>query len=415
MSGRVDIPGSKSHTIRALVCALLSEGNSEIIAPLHSSDTRSCLDMIRQFGAKVTEEKDRWLVEGRGKDLAIPDNVVDVGNSGTSLYFGMGVASLVKGITIFTGDSQIRNRPADGLLRAINDLGAQAFSSRDNGKPPLVIQGRMTGGTTSVEAVTSQYLSSLLLAAPGAMGDTNILVPLLNEAPYVTMTLDWLELLNIQYSNNKMKEFFIPGRQKFKGFSRQIPADFSSATFFMAAAAVTGSTMELHGLDFKDSQGDKEVVNILEKMGAGVEKQKQSIVISGGSLKGGTFDLNAIPDALPALSVVACFADGETRLTHVPQARLKETDRIAVMHRELSLMGADIEELEDGLVIRGSRLRGAQVDGHHDHRVVMALAVAAMGADGDTVIDTAESVAVTFPTFPELMRQAGASIEETKE
>lgn len=415
LSGRVDIPGSKSHTIRALVCALLSEGNSEIIAPLHSSDTRSCLDMISQYGAKVTEEKDRWLIEGRGKDLLVPDNVVDVGNSGTSLYFGMGVASLVKGTTIFNGDSQIRNRPADGLLRAINDLGAQAFSSRTNGKPPLVIQGKMTGGTTSVEAVTSQYLSSLLLAAPGAMGDTNILVPLLNEAPYVTMTLDWLELLNIQYSNNKMKEFFIPGRQTFRGFSRQIPADFSSATFFMAAAAVTGSTLELHGLDFKDSQGDKEVVNILEKMGAGVEKKKQSIVISGGSLKGGTFDLNAIPDALPALSVVACFADGETRLTRVPQARLKETDRIAVMHRELSRMGADIEELEDGLVIRGSRLRGSQVDGHHDHRVVMALAVAAMGADGDTVIDTAESVAVTFPTFPELMRQAGASIEETKE
>ncbi len=415
LSGRVDIPGSKSHTIRALVCALLSEGNSEIIAPLYSSDTRSCLDMIMQFGAKVTEEKDRWLVEGRGKDLLVPDNVVDVGNSGTSLYFGVGVASLVKGTTIFTGDSQIRNRPADGLLRALNDLGAQAFSSRDNGKPPLVIQGTITGGTTSIEAVTSQYLSSLLLAAPGAMGDTNILVPLLNEAPYVTMTLDWLELMNARYSSNKMKEFFIPGRQKFKGFSRQIPADFSSATFFMAAAAVTGSTLELHGLDFRDSQGDKEVVNILEKMGAGVEKKKQSIIISGGNLKGGTFDLNAIPDALPALSVVACFADGETRLIRVPQARLKETDRIAVMHQELSLMGADIEELQDGLVIRGRRLKGAQVNGHHDHRVVMALAVAALGADGDTVIDTSESVSVTFPTFPELMRQAGASIEETKE
>ena len=415
LSGAVAIAGSKSHTIRALVCGLLSEGTSEIIAPLDSSDTRSCLAMVRQFGANVEEKNDRWIVEGRGGDLLVPDDVVDVGNSGTSLYFGMGIAALANGTTVFTGDAQIRNRPADGLLRAINDLGGNAFSTRENGKPPLVVQGKITGGTTSVEAVTSQYLSAMLLAAPYAMGDTTILVPLLNEAPYVTMTLDWLDLMKAQFSNNRMKEFFIPGNQKYHCFKRQVPADFSSATFFMAAAAVTGSTLELRGLDFNDSQGDREVVNILEKMGAGVEKKEQSIVISGGVLKGGTFDLNAIPDALPALSVVACFAEGETRLVNVPQARLKETDRIAVMNRELSKMGAEIEELKDGLVIQGKRLQGTQVDGHHDHRVVMALAVAGMAAQGETIIDTAESVSVTFPDFFRLMQAGGCNIEATED
>ncbi len=415
LSGTVAIPGSKSHTIRALVCGVFSEGTSRIIAPLDSSDTRSCLDMVRQFGANVEEKDDSWIVEGRGGDLLVPDDVVDVGNSGTSLYFGTGVAALVDGTTVFTGDAQIRNRPADGLLGAINDLGGKAFSTRDNGRPPLVVQGRITGGTTSLKAVTSQYLSALLLAAPYAMGDTTIHVPLLNEAPYVTMTLDWLDLMKARFSNNKMKEFFIPGKQKYHGFKRRVPADFSSATFFMVAAAVTGCTLELTGLDLNDSQGDREVVNILEKMGAGVDKNERSIVISGGALRGGTFDLNAIPDTLPALSVAACFADGETRLVNVPQARLKETDRIAVMNRELGKMGAEIEELKDGLVIHGNPLQGAQVDGHHDHRVVMALAVAGMAAQGETIVDTAESVSVTFPDFAQLMRAAGGTIESREE
>lgn len=414
LGGAVNVPGSKSHTIRALVFGLLGDGESVIERPLFSSDTRSCLDMVRAFGARVDEADGAWTVAGTGGRPAVPENVVDVGNSGTSLYIGLGVAALVDGATVFTGDHQIRNRPAGGLINCINQLGGSAFSTRANDMPPVVVRGRIKGGSTEISAVTSQYLTSLLIAAPLAGRDTRITVPLLNERPYVTMTLGWLDRLGIRYTNNDYKSFDIPGGQRYPAFREPIAADFSSATFFLVAAAVTGTTVTLKGLDWGDTQGDKEVVTILKQMGAAIEIGTREIIVRGGALRGGTFDLNAMPDALPALSVAGCFAEGETRLVNVPQARLKETDRIAVMCAELGKMGADIRELPDGLVIRKSALRGCAVNGHHDHRVVMALAVAGLSAGGETVIGTAEAVSVTFPDFRALMLSIGANIDETE-
>ncbi len=411
IGGKVNIPGSKSHTIRGLVLGLLADGESVIDYPLDSSDTRSCVNMIRAFGAAVIEDENQWRIRGKGGRPDVPADIVDVGNSGTSLYIGLGVASLAEGYTVFTGDHQIRNRPADALLKSIRDLNGDAFSTRGSGKPPVVVKGKISGGETSIEAVTSQYLTSLLISTPLAKGDTLINVPLLYEKPYVTMTLGWLDRLGIKYTNNDYKSFKIKGGQRYPAFREYIPADFSSGTFFLAAAAITGAELDLLGLDFNDTQGDKEVVNILKKMGASVMIGERKITIKGGPLKGGVFDLNSMPDSLPALSVAGCFADGETSLVNVPQARLKETDRIRVMCSELRRMGADIEELEDGLVIRRSALRGAEVDGHDDHRIVMALAVAGLMAEGETIIDTAESVSVTFPNFLELMRSIGADIE----
>lgn len=415
LSGGIDIPGSKSHTIRALAFSLLADGESLIEYPLMSSDTESCIEMIRQFGAQVREEENLWRITGSGGNVMVPDTVIDVGNSGTTLYIGIGIASLAEGYTVFTGDQQIRNRPADALLNSISDLGGEAFSTRNNGKPPLAIRGRITGGKTSIEAVTSQYLTSLLIATPLAAHDTAINVPLLNEAPYVYMTLGWLDKLGIAYKNDNLKTFFIRGGQRYQAFREYIPADFSSATFFLVSAAITGSELTLRGLDFNDTQGDKEVITVLREMGAAVAIGEKEILIRGNKLVGGTFDLNAIPDALPALAVAACCAEGETRLVNVPQARLKETDRIRVMRIELEKMGAAVEELPDGMIIRGGVLRGARVHGHGDHRVVMALSVAGLRADGETVIDTAEAVSVTFPNFMELMASLGTDITMIEE
>jgi 3-phosphoshikimate 1-carboxyvinyltransferase len=366
--------------------------------------------MIRQFGAQVQEEENLWRVNGNAGTVMVPESVIDAGNSGTTLYIGLGIASLAEEYTVFTGDQQIRNRPADSLLSSIGDLGGEAFSTRNNGKPPLIIRGRIAGGETSIEAVTSQYLTSLLIATPLAAGDTAIDVPLLNEVPYVYMTLGWLDKLGIEYKNYNLKKFYIRGGQRYKAFQEYIPADFSSATFFLVSAAITGSEITLRGLDFNDTQGDKEVVTVLREMGAAVDIGEKEIRICGNKLRGGTFDLNAIPDALPALAVAACCAEGETRLVNVPQARLKETDRIRVMRTELEKMGAAVEELPDGMIIKGGHLRGVPVHGHGDHRVVMALSVAGLRADGETIIDTAEAVSVTFPNFMELIATLGADI-----
>jgi 3-phosphoshikimate 1-carboxyvinyltransferase len=203
-----------------------------------------------------------------------------------------------------------------------------------------------------------------------------------------------------------LRHFVIPGGQKYRAFEKAVPGDFSSATFLFCAAAVTGGPVTLRGLDMGDAQGDKAVVSILRAMGCRVKTAGTSITLTGGDLKGRDIDMNAIPDALPALAVTACFAQGKTRLINVPQARLKETDRIAVMARELSKMGARIRELPDGLEIEGAQsasgeppLTGCSVNGHGDHRVVMALAVAGLGACGETQIETAEAASITFPGF----------------
>ena len=426
MPKEVTVPASKSHTVRALLISAAAEGVSEIINPLDSEDTRSCLSAVRQMGAEVKTgsldksgtEVQSWIVKGTGGDFFKENNhgkdlVIDTGNSGTTLYLAAGIAALSDRPVTFTGDDQIRSRPAGALLKSLEDLGAEVSFSGREGYPPFTVHGPLTGGKTSIECPTSQYLSSLLMCAPLASGNTEIEVTLLREQPYVEMTLKWLDEQNIQYRNESFKRFLIPGRQRYSSFTKQVPGDFSSATFFFCAAAVTRSTITLKGLDMNDSQGDKAVVGMLEEMGCRAETAGDTVTMSGppegSALKGAVLDLNNTPDALPALAVTACFAEGETRLINVPQARLKETDRIAVMARELSKMGADIEELPDGLVIRGRKnkngsfLKGASVSGHGDHRVIMALAVAALRAEGETTIDDDSAVAITFPGFFNLM------------
>lgn len=410
LAGEVEIPGSKSHTIRAVVLASLASGTSRIVAPLDSSDTRAALDAARLFGAEVSAGEE-WIVTGTAGRPVLPVDVVDVGNSGTTLRIFLGVAALCDGWTFFTGDEQTKRRPLQPLIDAYRLLGAEGFCARGNGCAPAALRGRITGGRTEIRAVTSQFLSSLLVSAPLAERDTEIRVLQLNEAPYVEMTLAWLEGLGVVWERRGWERFSVRGGQGYRAFERRIPGDFSSATFFLCAAAATGSELLVRGLDTADVQGDRAVVGMLAEMGAKVEPVPGGLRIRGGDLRGAEFDLNATPDALPALAAAACFASGETRLRNVPQARLKETDRIAVMARELAKMGADVEELQDGLVIRGRPLRGARVSGHGDHRVVMALAVAGLAAEGETVVDTAEAVRVTFPTFVDLMRRCGASVE----
>ncbi|MCE5313564.1 MAG: 3-phosphoshikimate 1-carboxyvinyltransferase [Armatimonadota bacterium] len=416
IAGSVEIPGSKSHTIRALVIASLAEGESIIRRPLVASDTMSAVDACRLLGARIDEIDGDWIVRGISGMPSVPDDVIDVGNSGTTLYIALGMAALVDGTSVFTGDDQIRRRPAGPIIDALSALGAGIDSTRDNGMAPIIVRGPLRGGEIELDgSKTSQYLSSLLINCPIAQGDTIINVTNLTEKPYVEMTLRWIEEQGISVDNQDFRRFAIPGRQKYKPFDRAVPADWSSATFFLCVAAITGGKLAILGLDPNDTQGDKAVVDMLRRMGANIEwrvetEGRRELVVSGGCLCGATLDLADTPDALPALAVTACFAQGETRLINVGQARLKETDRITVMFEELSKMGADVEELPDGLVIRGSKLHAADVRGHGDHRVIMALAVAGLCLDGETDIYNAEALSVTFPNFVELMKSAGADM-----
>ncbi len=414
LCGEVPVPGSKSHTIRGLALALLASGESVLEQPLAAADTASASAAVEALGARITRDPGGWTVQGGGSCPRLRQKTIDVGNSGTTLNIMMGIAGLLPSDqhVLFTGDRQVQSRPAGPLLQSLRDLGAAAKSQLDNERPPLLIGGRLRGGHTVLPSLTSQYLTSLLIACPLADRETVIEVPLLHEAAYVAMTLDWLKQQDIQLEYTpEMNWFRIPGGQCYKPFRRRIPADFSSATFFLAAGALPGNRVVCRGLDLGDSQGDKAVVDYLRAMGARIKADEAGIEVAAGRLKGLEIDLNDTPDALPAMAAVACFAEGETRLVNVPQARIKETDRIRVMAEELGKMGADIEELPDGLRIRGDRpLHGAAVNGHGDHRVIMALALAGLASPGETRVSTADAAAVTFPDFARLMQKIGAEI-----
>ncbi len=414
LNGTVLIPGSKSHTIRAVAIASLASGTSLINNPLDSSDTQAAVACYGALGASIdTSDPAKWSITGTGGRIVPPDGIIDVANSGTTLRVAMGSAAMIEpGQTIsFTGDSQIRSRPVQPLIDSLNELGAKCHSINNNGKAPVEIKGKLKGGQTSIAASTSQYLSSLLLCSPLAEKDTFIDVTLLNEPGYVQMTLDWLDKQKIEYENQKMRKFKIKGKQKYNAFESTVPADFSSATFFICAAALTSEKVTLQGLDFTDSQPDKAVVDYLRQMGADITIESNAVTIMGTSLKGAEIDMNATPDALPAMAVAAAFAEGQTRLVNVPQARTKETDRIKCMAEELKKLNADVEELPDGLVIGHSKLKPAVLDGRSDHRIVMALSLAGMMLDGQCSIETAEAIKVTFPQFVEMMRSLGADME----
>jgi len=414
LAGEVTIPASKSHTIRAVAIASSAAGQSVIRNPLVSSDTQAAVDCYRALGAKINTSNSKiWKVTGTDGKIKSPEKNIDVGNSGTTLRIAMGSAALVPAgqTATFTGDEQIQSRPVGPLMDALSNLGAKCTSLKNNGKAPIEVTGKLAGGKTTIAASTSQYLSSLLLCTPLAANDSEIEVTLLNEPGYVQMTLDWLDKQAIEYKHENMRLFKIKGNQSYKAFDVTIPADFSSATFFLCAAALCADEVTLLGLDFSDSQPDKAVVDYLKAMGADINIEANSVTVKAATLKGIELDMNQTPDALPAMAVTAAFAEGTTSLINVAQARSKETDRINALACELKKLDASVEELPDGLIIRHSDLKPAELHGWADHRIVMALSLAGLAIDGQCSIETAEAISVTFPDYVELMKTIGANME----
>lgn len=415
LCGSVAVPGSKSHTIRAVIAAFLADGVSEIYSPLYSADTESALAAVSALGAKVEKAHTCWKIIGTGGKITAPASPVDLGNSGTTLRIITAIAALGKEKVTFTGDSSLQSRIMQGELDALTALGAVCESS--SGCAPLSVKGSLSGGRCKVDGTTSQYLTALLMALPLAENDSVLELDFLNEADYVRITLDWLERcgISVEYSSDLL-HFEIPGNQRYKAFSRVIPADFSTAAFPLGAGVVAGKSVEILNLDFADLQGDKKVFEYVRAMNGDISISDSSVVVRASELIGREFDLNSTPDALPLMAVLGCYARGTTSLLNVPQARFKECDRIACVTRELRKMGADIEELADGMIIHGGKpLRGAEVESYDDHRIAMALTVAALGAEGTVSIANGECCKVTYPEFAEDFRALGVNIDERVE
>lgn len=400
-SGTVEIPASKSQTIRALLIAAFAKGKSIIRHPLISADTLSCVNALRAMGVSVAFSDGNAEAYVDSSSFPPAEAVtVDAGNSGTTEYLLLPMAATLPVPVTITGDEQLRKRPLGPLAEALRALGARV---EDNGGfPPATVTGPLKGGHAAIECRTSQYLSGLLLAAPMASGNTVIDCTLLYEKPYVSLTSGWLEKEGIDFTlSPDCMHSEIRGGQSYRPFDEYIGGDYSSASFFFAAAAIAGTSITVTGLDRNDRQGDKAILDILREMGCSIEWNGNAVTVTGPEkLRGGTFDLNAIPDTLPVLAITAAAAHGDTHLANVPQARIKETDRIACMHASLAALGVESEEEPDGLVIHGrGRIGGGNAKGYGDHRIIMALAVASCKAESAIVIDDERAADVTFPTF----------------
>jgi 3-phosphoshikimate 1-carboxyvinyltransferase len=411
-NGNVQAPPSKSYTHRAIVLAALSRGDSRLRDPLLSGDTLATLKGMEKFGA-ITRMDGRDLII-RGGKLKAPSEPIDCGNSGTTLRLLSGIASLLESEVTLTGDSSLQERPMKPLLAAFIEMGVKAYSTRNNGLPPIVIKGPNRGRWAHIKGdISSQFISSLLISSALKELDTEIVIttPLLSK-PYVEITRDMMALHGVSSTETK-NGYRVLGGQRYRPRDYTIPGDYSSASFPLVAGALTGK-VTVTGLDPSDRQGDRGVLDVLKRFGASVTVSGDAATVEKGELKGTKIDVGDMPDAFPILAVLATQASGTTELINAKHLRFKESDRIATTTSFLRLMGADIEERDDGCIIRGpTRLKGRSIDPSGDHRILMAAAVAGLVAEGATTISGADCYKISYPSFTKDMRALGCSMEES--
>ncbi|CAB3289704.1 3-phosphoshikimate 1-carboxyvinyltransferase [Methanocaldococcus lauensis] len=418
LEGTVKAPPSKSYTHRAVIGASLAEGKSIIKNPLWGEDCLSSVNGCRMLGANIIldKEKDEWIVEG-GK-LKTPDNVIDVGNSGTTLRILTSISSQIpKGYAILTGDDSIRRRPMQPLLDALKQLNIEAFSSKMDGTAPVIVKSsKISGNVVKIRGdISSQFITSLMMLLPLNNEDTEIILTSpLKSKPYIDVTIDILNKFGIKIDKTE-NGFLVYGNQKYKPINYIVEGDYSSASYLIAAGVLINSDLTIENLFSDSKQGDKAIINIVKEMGADIKVKKDKVIINGEyNLEGIDIDVKDIPDLVPTIAVLGCFAEGKTEIFNGEHVRLKECDRLRACAVELRKMGADIKEKPDGLIIKGvKKLKGCKLNTYNDHRLVMAFTVAGLKAEGETIIDYEESVKISFPYFVEVMKSIGANIEVT--
>lgn len=405
LAGSLSIPPSKSQTLRALLFASLSHGTCRIKNPLISPDTCSMIQALSCLGATIYRDSGELVVIGTAGKILNQDRTIDCGNSGLVLRLIGALSALSPAKTTLFGDASIQNnRPILPLTEALRELGATITY-------PLSIQGPLLRKKASLAGQDSQPVSGLLIAAAFAPHPIEIYVTSPGEKPWVDLTLHWFDTLNIPYERKGYSYYRLKGNASIAPFTYTVPADWSSLAFPLAAALITESKMTLHHLNFLDPQGDRQLLPLLEQMGARFTYHNSSLEVHPSLLKGVTIDVNPMIDALPILSVIGCFATGKTVLYNGAIARKKESDRIASMAKELSLMGACIEETPDGLIIYPSKLYGAQLHSHKDHRVALSLSVAGLAASSPSELRESCWIDKTYHTFYSDMNSLGAHYE----
>lgn len=415
LRGQTSIPASKSQTLRAILFGMLGTGQSIVRNYLPSPDTQAMIHACTCLGATIETSSNTIQINGTSGQIHPINDLIDAGNSGIVLRFIAAIAALSSHPVTLTGDHSIRtNRPVHALLTGLKQLGASAKSIENVGYAPITIKGPLKGGSATVSGEDSQPVSALIIASAFASKPVNLQVLNPGEKPWINLTLSWLDRLHIPYENREFQHYQLLGNCQYNGFRYDVPGDLSSIAFPIIAALITQSEICIHNVDLSDAQGDKKLIFILQEMGAQIiiDATNKSLLIKKSSrLRGRIIDINDCIDSIAALSVIACFAEGETQLINGAVARQKECDRIHCLAKELNKMGADITELEDGLLIKQSSLQGAIVDSHQDHRMAMALTIAGLAAQGTTKVRNTECIKKTYPNFLNEFVALGALIK----
>lgn len=413
--GSIKAPPSKAYTHRTVIAAGLSPGNSVIKNPLVSEDTQTTLNAVKSFGAIVEAKRKTWAIQGREK-VKSPQNIIDCRESGATLRFLAPIMACASGITILTGRGRLLHRPQEPLLKALRQLGVKCYSAPGDGNPPLILfGGGLRGGKVKMRGnVSSQYVSGLLFAAPYAARDIEInVIGDLESKPYVDITIDVLKKHSIKVQFEKEPPTFqVHHHQKYKPSDHQIEGDYSSAAFLLAAAAVTGSKIRIENLPKDSLQGDKEIIQILKEMSLKVNHLENEVQIQGNIGQSTMVDATHIPDLVPVIAVLGCFADGKTVIRNVERLRYKESDRITSIIAEIRKMGIDIQASNHDLIIDPKRSpRPARFESHQDHRIAMACCVAALGIKKSSKVIHPEVIAKSYPSFIDDLKKLGAEIK----
>ncbi len=412
LNATITVPGSKSLTQRALIAAALAEGSSQLLGPLASEDTQYTMKALLAMGVACDDsDPDCWQVHGTGGLVREPDAAIFLGNNGTATRFLTSVAALGHGTFHITGSTRMSERPILPLMEALRGWDVDIDSDARNGCPPLTIMAKgLAGGRTVLpEGKSSQYLSSLLLVAPYASSpaELEVLGEILSK-PYVEMTLAVMADFGIRVEATPALNFFRIPQGQYQGRTYAIEGDASGASYFWAAAAVTGGKVTVANVPIPSLQGDANLLPYLARMGCSIERSGAGITVTGGELEGIELDMGDMPDVAPTLAVVAAFAEGTTVINNIAHLRIKECDRLSAVVSELRKMGADVEEEPARMIIHGkkggSNLHGATISTYNDHRMAMCFAVAGLRIPG-VQISGEECVVKSFPDFWERFQQ----------
>ena len=407
-SGTINLPGSKSVSNRALLLSALSQGKTRLTNLLDSDDVRYMLDALKALNIKYHLSDDRTIcdIEGVGGKLhsAHPLELF-LGNAGTAMRPLAAALCLADNNIVLTGEPRMKERPIGHLVDALRQGGAKIDYLENEGYPPLHIHGGFTGGKIAVNgSVSSQFLTALLMAAPLANNDTEItIIGDLVSKPYIDITIKMMAMFGVSVINNQYQTFIIKANQTYQSpGSYLVEGDASSASYFLAAAAIKGGTVRVTGVGKKSLQGDTQFAHVLEKMGAKITWADDYIECTRGELNGVDMDMNHIPDAAMTIATTALFADGTTTIRNIYNWRVKETDRLSAMANELRKVGATVEEGEDYITITPpAKLNHAEIKTYNDHRMAMCFSLVALSDTPVTILDPK----CTMKTFPDYFEQ----------